>query len=262
MTGLDQDMMQKNLTCRNLEDAKKNMFWFTIVLTVVNMVFLVLGVLLTVYASQNGIDAHKDDLFPTIAVESGLGVGLAIVFLLGLIAAAYSSADSALTSLTTSFSIDILDIEKKHTPEKQVRIRKRIHIYMSIVLVLVIILFKYVIANESVIQKVFKFAGFTYGPLLGLYAFGLFTKWKVKDRLVPIVAICSVLISILINIGSQLYTYFTQEIYTEDGVLAEMTWAKAGDLAKELYYEVGFEILIINGLLTFIGLILIRSKKH
>ena len=114
MTGLDQDMMQKNLTCRNLKDAQKNMFWFTIVLTIVNFVFLALGLLLTVYAQQNGIDAHVDKLFPTIAIESGLGIGIAIFFLLGLVAAAYSSADSALTSLTTSFSIDILDIEKKY----------------------------------------------------------------------------------------------------------------------------------------------------
>jgi len=260
MTGLDQDMMQKNLTCRNLEDAKKNVFWFTIVLTIVNMVFLVLGVLLTVFAAQQGIDAHKDDLFPTIAVESGLGIGLAIVFLLGLIAAAYSSADSALTSLTTSFSIDILNIEKKYDPEKQIRIRKRIHIVMSIVLVVVIITFKYVIANESVIKNVFKFAGFTYGPLLGLYAFGLFSKWKVKDKLVPVVAISAALISILINIAAQVYTYFTYTLPAN--VTDKMTWDLAGEIAKDLYYQVGFEILIINGALTFLGLVLIRTQKN
>ena len=113
MTGLDQDMMQKNLTCRSLKDAQKNMFWFTIVLTIVNFIFLALGLLLTVYAQQNGVDAVRDQLFPTIAMQSGLGVGIAVFFMLGLIAAAYSSADSALTSLTTSFSIDILEIEKK-----------------------------------------------------------------------------------------------------------------------------------------------------
>ena len=113
MTGLDQDMMQKNLTCRNLKDAQKNMFWFTIVLVIVNFFFLALGVLLTDYAQKNGIDAHKDELFPIIATKGTLGLATALFFLLGLIAAAYSSADSALTSLTTSFSIDIL--EKKHT---------------------------------------------------------------------------------------------------------------------------------------------------
>src|SRR5690606_15938019 len=128
MTGLDQDMMQKNLTCRNLKDAQKNMFWFTIVLTIVNFVFLVLGLLLTVYAQQNGIDAHKDQLYPALASQNEFGIGVAVLFILGLTAAAYSSADSALTALTTSFSIDILDIEKRYDEKKQVRVRKLVHI--------------------------------------------------------------------------------------------------------------------------------------
>ncbi|WP_028872780.1 sodium:solute symporter [Psychroserpens burtonensis] len=231
MTGLDQDMMQKNLTCRSLKDAQKNMFWFTIVLTVVNFVFLSLGLLLTVYAQQNGIDAHKDDLFPILA-KNHLGITVFVFFLLGLIAAAYSSADSALTSLTTSFSIDILDIEKKYSEEKQVTIRKRIHIAISIVLILVIIGFKYIVQDESVIQKLFVFAGYTYGPLLGLYAFGLFTKWNVKDKLVPIIAILSPILSYLISVNS----------------------------LKWFGFEFGFFILILNGLLTFSGLVLIRRQ--
>lgn len=230
MTGLDQDMMQKNLTCRNLEDAQKNMFWFTIVLTIVNFVFLALGLLLTVYASQQGIDAHKDELFPTIAVNGGLSIGLAVVFLLGLIAAAYSSADSALTSLTTSFSIDILEIEKKYDIAKQVVMRKRIHIIMSIVLVLVIIIFKYVIADATVIAKLFTFAGYTYGPLLGLYAFGLFTTLKIKDKLVPLIAIISPILA-----------YFISTI------------------ASTIGFEFGFFILILNGALTFFGLLIIKE---
>ncbi|WP_035336704.1 sodium:solute symporter [Dokdonia sp. PRO95] len=230
MTGLDQDMMQKNLTCRNLGDAQKNMFWFTIVLTIVNLVFLALGLLLTVYASQNGIDAHKDQLFPTIAVNSGLGIGLAIVFLLGLIAAAYSSADSALTSLTTSFSIDILDIEKKYDAVKQVAVRKRIHIVMSLLLIAVIIIFKYVIADATVIAKLFTFAGYTYGPLLGLYAYGLFTKWNVKDKFVPVVAIASPILAYIIS-----------------------------TLSAGVGFEFGFFILILNGALTFLGLLFIRK---
>lgn len=234
MTGLDQDMMQKNLTCRNIKDAQKNMFWFTIVLTIVNFIFLALGVLLTVYAEQNGIDASKDKLFSTIAVEANLGIGIAIFFLLGLIAAAYSSADSALTSLTTSFSIDILDIEKKYSPEKQVRVRKNIHMLMSIVLIVVIIMFKYVIADESVIAKLFTYAGYTYGPLLGLYAFGLFTTWKVKDVLVPIVAIASPILGYIISILS----------------------------TKYIGFDWGFFILILNGALTFLGLVLIRTQKN
>ncbi|MBB3123604.1 SSS family transporter [Mesoflavibacter sabulilitoris] len=233
MTGLDQDMMQKNLTCRSLKDAQKNMFWFTLVLTVVNFVFLSLGLLLTVYAQQNGIDAHKDDLFPILA-KNHLGFGVFMFFLLGLIAAAYSSADSALTSLTTSFSIDILDIEKKHNQNKQVKIRKRIHVLISLLLILVIIAFKYIIKDESVISKLFVFAGYTYGPLLGLYAFGLFTKWNVKDKFIPIIAILSPILSYIISVNS----------------------------LKWLGFEFGFFILILNGFLTFLGLMLILKKKN
>ncbi len=232
MTGLDQDMMQKNLTCRSLKDAQKNMFWFTIVLTIVNFIFLGLGVLLTQYASQHGIDAHKDQLFPIIATKSGLGIGIAIFFVLGLIAAAYSSADSALTSLTTSFSIDIMDIEKKYDQQEQIKARKKYHILFSFILILVIVAFKYIIRDESVIAKLFVFAGYTYGPLLGLYAFGLFTKLHVKDHLVPIIAILSPILSYGISVNS-------------------LSW---------FGFEFGFFILILNGLLTFLGLILIRRK--
>ena len=233
MTGLDQDMMQKNLTCKSLKDAQKNMFWFTIILTLVNFMILSLGLLLTVYAQQNGIDAHKDELFPILAKEH-LGIGVFVFFLLGLIAAAYSSADSTLTSLTTSFSIDILGIEKKHEATKQITIRKRVHVMMSFVLILVIIAFKYAIKDESVIAKLLLFAGYTYGPLLGLYAFGLFTKWQVKDKWVPVLAILSPILSYLISVNS----------------------------LKWLGFEFGFFILILNGLLTFLGLILIRTKQH
>ena len=234
MTGLDQDMMQKNLTCRNLKDAQKNMFWFTIVLTFVNLLFLTLGVLLTEYASQNGITASKDDLFPVIATQSGLGVGIAAFFILGLIAAAYSSADSALTALTTSFSIDIMDIEKKYSREKQETVRKLIHIGISILLILVIISFKYIIKDESVIAKLFVFAGYTYGPLLGMYSFGMFTKWQVKDKLVPVIALLSPILCYLISGNSEIWFGF----------------------------EFGFFVIILNGFLTFLGLILIRTKQH
>ncbi len=209
------------------------MFWFTIVLTITNFVFLSLGLLLTVYAQQNGIDAHKDDLFPILA-KHHLGTGVFIFFLLGLIAAAYSSADSALTSLTTSFSIDILDIEKKYDQAKQVAIRKRIHVFISILLILVIITFKYIIKDESVIAKLFVFAGYTYGPLLGLYSFGLFTNWQIKDKLVPVIAVLSPILSYFISVNS----------------------------LKWFGFEFGFFILILNGLLTFLGLVLIRRQQN
>ena len=234
MTGLDQDMMQKNLTCKNLKEAQKNMFWFTIVLVFVNFFFMALGVLLTEYAAANSIGASKDDLFPVIATQSGLGTGIAVFFILGVIAAAYSSADSALTSLTTSFSIDIMEIEKRFSAAKQEILRKRIHIGTSLVLILVIISFKYLIQDESVIAKLFVFAGYTYGPLLGLYSYGLFTKWQVKDKFVPIIAVLSPVLCYIISSNS-------------------LRW---------FGFEFGFFVLILNGFLTFLGLILVRRKHH
>ncbi|WP_340154939.1 sodium:solute symporter [uncultured Winogradskyella sp.] len=233
MTGLDQDMMQKNLTCRNLKDAQKNMVTFSVVLIFVNILFLVLGLMLTQYAETNGITASKDDLFPTIAMLPEIGIVTSAFFLLGLIAAAYSSADSALTSLTTSFCFDIIDIENK--PETQRKgLRKRVHIGFSILLVVVILLFDLIFKDVSVIWELFKAAGYTYGPLLGLFAFGLITKAQIKDKLVWIIAIVAPILSYILNMYS-----------------------------KELFngYEIGFEILIINGLLMFLGLLLIKKKS-
>jgi len=234
MTGLDQDMMQKNLTCKTLKDAQKNMFWFTIVLVIVNILFLSLGVLLIKYAALQGIDAHGDQLFPTIATASNLGIYAAVLFILGLIAAAYSSADSALTALTTSFCIDILTIEKYKEAAKQIAVRKAVHIAFSILLIATIITFKYLINDPSVINSIFKFAGYTYGPLLGLYALGLFTKVQLNDKWVPIVAILSPLLSVFLN-------------------NALLSWFQ---------FDLGFFILIINGLITFLGLLIIKSKKQ
>lgn len=234
MTGLDQDMMQKNLTCRTLKDAQKNIFWFTLVLTVVNFLFLLLGLLLTDYADIVGISETKDDLFPAVATSGVLGMAVAVTFILGLIAAAYSSADSALTSLTTSISIDILNIEKRYSKASQTKVRKYIHIIISLILIAVMLIFKYAIADKSVITKLFEFAGYTYGPLLGLYAFGLFTKRKVKDRWIPVVAVLAPILSYLIS-------YFSLQY---------------------LNFEFGFFILILNGLLMYLGLILILSQKH
>ena len=233
MTGLDQDMMQKNLACRSLSDAQKNMFWFTIILTIVNFVFLILGALLTAYALANGIDAQGDRLFPIIATQSDLGLGLSIVFLLGLIAAAYSSADSALTSLTTSISIDLLDIEKRLQPDRQEHTRKRVHLLVSLLLILVILAFNYLITDKSVIAKLFEFAGYTYGPLLGLYALGVLTKVQVRDRWVPWVAVCTPIVGYLIS-------QWTLTNYD---------------------FDFGFFILALNGALCFMGLLLIRSSQ-
>jgi len=238
MTGLDQDMMQKNLTCRSLKDAQKNMIVFSIVLVIVTFLFMVLGALLFIYSKKNNIDIplmngipNPDLLFPEIALNSDLGIIIGVTFLLGLIAAAYSSADSALTSLTTSFCIDFLDLENKPN-NVQKKIRKQTHVLMSIILVIVIIIFKNYL-NTNVIDGLLTVAGYTYGPLLGLFAFGIFTNYQIKDKYVWIVALCSVLIVLFIgNIPS----------------------SSLGN------YKIGYELLPLNGLITFLGLILIRRK--
>lgn len=235
MTGLDQDMMQKNLSCRNIKDAKKNMYWFSITLLPVNLMFMSLGAILFIYAGYIGMQlpARSDDLFPIIATQGYLTPAISVVFLLGLVAAAYSSADSALTALTTSFTVDILNT-KNFEEDKLKRTRKTVHIGVSLFIGLVILLFS-AINDQSVISAVFTVAGYTYGPLLGLYSFGLFTKYSVKDRWVPVIAVLSPLISYIIEQNSQ--------------------WLLNG-------YKFGFELLILNGLLTFIGLALISRKKE
>jgi Na+/proline symporter len=233
MTGLDQDMMQKNLTSKNIGDAQKNMFWFTIILVFVNLLFLSLGVMLYLYAEAKGIalPGKSDELFPLLATQH-FSAFAGIVFVLGIVAAAYSSADSTLTALTTSFCIDFLEIEKKYGPEKRVKIRQKVHVAFTGLFYLLILSF-YWLNDQSVINSVFIIAGYTYGPLLGLYSFGLFTQLKVKDRFVPFIAIASPLITYAITQNSE-----------------RLLWG----------YKFGFEALILNGLLMFLGLYLFRKK--
>ena len=238
MTGLDQDMMQKNLSCRNLKDAQKNMVVFSFVLVFVTGLFMLLGSLLYIYAESQGIEVplmdgspKTDLLFPEIALNGRLGIAVAVTFILGLIAAAYSSADSALTSLTTSFCIDFLNLEK-YPEKKQKSIRKKTHIGMSVLLILVVILFKYIL-DRNVIDGLLTVAGYTYGPLLGLFTFGIFTSYKIHDRHVWWVLLGALaLISIIGNL----------------------------DAATLGGYQLGYELLPLNGLLTFLGLVLIRRK--
>ncbi len=233
MTGLDQDMMQKNLSCRNLADAKKNMYWYGFAFLPVNLIFLSLGVLLFIFAQQQGIaiPEQTDELFPIIATQGYLPMVVSIMFVLGIVAAAYSSADSALTSLTTSFTVDILNVKGKS--EKEIRsIRRRVHIGISMLMAAVIMVFK-AVNNESVISAIFTVAGYTYGPLLGLYAFGLFTKFQVRDKWVPLVALVSPILCYFLSKYSA--TLFNG-------------------------YEFGFELLIVNGALTFLGLLLLSRR--
>jgi len=238
MTGLDQDMMQKNLTCKNLKDAQKNMVVFSVVLVIVTGVFMLLGALLFIYADAQSIslplmdgEPKSDLLFPEIALNSSLGTGVAITFLLGLIAAAYSSADSALTSLTTSFCVDFLGIEGQDT-SKQLKQRKQTHIGMSLLLVIVVIAFKHLL-DRNVVDGLLTVAGYTYGPLLGLFAFGIFTKHSIHDAYVWWIVFLSAGITALIG--------------TID---SELLWG----------YKIGYELLPLNGLFTFLGLYFIRKK--
>ena len=238
MTGLDQDMMQKNLSCKNLKDAQKNMVVFSLVLVIVTGLFLLLGALLFIYSEQQGLSIplmdgspKTDLLFPEIALSGDLGLIVGITFILGLIAAAYSSADSALTSLTTSFCIDFLNIEKREKINQKI-IRKKVHVGMSLLLIFVVILFKYIL-DRNVIDGLLTVAGYTYGPLLGLFAFGIFTDYNIKERwLWPVILIVLILISIFGSLDSN----------------------QLGG------YQIGYELLPINGLLTFLGLVLIRRK--
>lgn len=238
MTGLDQDMMQKNLSCRNLKDAQLNMVVFSLVLGLITALFMALGALLYTYAQQEGISLPRMDgqpksdlLFPEIALNSNLGPAVAVTFILGLIAAAYSSADSALTSLTTSFCVDFLEM-KKHPIDKQIQLRKQVHIGMSFLLVIVVVIFKHVL-DRNVIDGLLTVAGYTYGPLLGLFAFGIFTPYAIQDRYV-----------IWVVLGAVGLT----------SIIGQLDASYLGG------YQIGYELLPLNGLFTFLGLVLIRRK--
>ena len=239
MNGLDQNAMQKSLTCRNLKEAQKNIFLYSIILVVTNLIFLSLGVLLFAYVQMSGIvlpldQAGKildtDNLFPSLALNQ-FGTTAGIIFMLGIASAAFSSADSALTSLTTAFYTDFLLLDHK-TDKEKTRIRKWINIAFALILITIIMIFR-VLNNDSVINTVFTIAGYTYGPLLGLYSFGLFTKYKVKDRWVPVVAILSPLMAWLLNLL----------------------------MIKLFGFYLGYTLLFFNGLITFGGLWLIRIPR-
>jgi len=237
MTGLDQDMMQKNLSCRNLKEARKNIISLSWALIPVNLLFLGLGVLLVIFANAKGVvlPGTSDTRFPEIAFNHLQPIA-GIVFVIGLISAAYSSADSAMTALTTSFTVDFLGIKRNPnlSEEKRKRIRQVSHFGMALVFIQVIILFK-AINNSAVINELFTIAGYTYGPLLGLFSFGLFTRRKTLDKITPLIAVLSPLICYLLSKYSE-----------------TLLWG----------YKFGFELLILNGLLMFSGLWIFSTKPN
>ncbi|MFD2245835.1 sodium:solute symporter [Pontibacter ruber] len=232
MTGLDQDMMQKNLSCKNIGEAQKNMFWFSVILVIVNVLFLSLGALLYTYAGQKGIalPAKGDDVYPFLALNH-FPYFAAVAFILGIIAITYASADSALAALTTSFCVDFLNF-KERSEHERVRLRYFVHFGFSVVMVLVIFAFR-MLNSESLITTLFIVVGYTYGPLLGLYAFGLYTKRNVRDRLVPFVCIAAPILTYIISYNSKDWFFG---------------------------YEFGTEVLILNGFLAFVGLMAISKR--
>ncbi|MEI6556607.1 MAG: sodium:solute symporter [Paludibacter sp.] len=232
MTGLDQDMMQKNLTCRNLRDAQKNMYWYGITFVPLNLVFLTLGAMMLMLASQNHIalPANTDDILPLFATQY-LGQTVTFLFVIGIIAATFASSDSALASLTTSFSVDILGVQHDE-PKVAERKRKFTHIGMSVLFVVIMLIFK-VLNNKSIIDAVYTIVSYTYGPLLGMFAFGLFTKRQIRDNFMPVVAVLSPVLCFGLNQFS----------------------------SANFNYTFGYELLIINGLITYIGMHVISSGQ-
>jgi SSS family transporter len=235
MTGLDQDMMQRNLSCKNFKDSQKNMITSGISQFFVVMLFLVLGVLLYIYTAKSGIHnpAKTDELFPMIATQGYFPKVVGLLFVVGLISAAYSAAGSALTALTTSFTVDILGSNKSSNEAKTVKVRKLVHIGMSVVMGLVILVIN-MLNNTSVIDAVYIMASYTYGPILGLFAFGIFTRKHVYDKYVPLVALMSPVLCFILQKNSQ-------------------AWFNG--------YSFSYELLIMNAFFTFIGLLLISKKK-
>lgn len=235
MTGMDQEMMQKNISVKNLKDSRKNMLSFAFIQAVVVLLFLFLGGLLYIYGSANGIQTSPDKLFPTIALSDKMPHIISIIFIIALISALFPSADGAITALTSSFCIDILGIKRNDTIDEnqKKKIRRTVHLAFAFVFLLVVMIFKW-IDNQSMISVILKVAGYTYGPLLGLFIFGILTKRKVNDRLVPYVAIAAPVICFIID-------KFQKQLFGN--------------------FEIGLELIIINGLLTYIGLLFISKKE-
>ena len=232
MTGLDQDMMQRTLSCKNARESQKNLITSVFMQVVVIFLFLCLGVLLYAFAGANGIDETGDKLFPAVATSGLLPAVVGVFFIIGLVAAAYGAGGSALTSLTTSFTVDIIGTKDK-TEEKVTGIRKRVHVVMALLMGIVIIVFN-ALNSDSAITAVYRIASYTYGPLLGLFTFGILCKKKVNDKWVPVVAILAPVICLVLDLNSE--SWF-------DG------------------YKIGFELLIINAALTIIGLCCLIKKK-
>lgn len=256
MTGLDQEMMQKNISVKTLKDSQKNMLTFSVILVIVNFLFLLMGGLLFIYGKSKGITVPPDDLFPVIALHYLPSV-VSIIFIIGLISALFPSADGALTALTSSFCIDMLGFKRRDDLDERQKRKTRltVHIIFAAVFFLMVMIFKW-IDNKSIIDVILKVAGFTYGPLLGLFAFGIFSKRIVNDKLVLIICIAAPLIILGVDFINNVEWY--QKQLKLDG-----QWiSSVKNLSLSIFgsFKIGYELLIYNGLLTFLGLQLISRK--
>ena len=252
MTGLDQEMMQKNISVKTLKDSQKNIMTFTAVLMIVNFLFLVLGGILYLYATTKGITTAPDDLFPTIALSDAFSGSIGIIFIIALISALFPSVDGAITSLTSCFCIDILGINKKEGTEKEKkRTRLKVHFTFAFVFFLMVLLFK-AINDKLIIDFILKFAGITYGPLLGLFAFGILTKRKLNEKLIWTVCIIAPLLALGLDLLSS-PEWYEKKLHVTLGLR---------DLSARLFhgYKIGNELILINGILTFLGLWSISKK--
>lgn len=258
MTGLDQEMMQKNISVRRLKDSQKNMMTFSVIMVIVNFLFLFLGGILFLYAQNNGITVPGDDLFPTVALQF-MPAAIAVIFIIGLISALFPSADGALTALTSSFCIDILGLKRKVglSEAQQKRTRLTVHFTFAFIFLLMVLFFKWM-DNKSIIDIILKVAGFTYGPLLGLFAFGILTKRRVNDRLVLWVCLIAPLIVLGIDFVNNIEWWETQ--MKLGSVWIENVKSASSSIFGK--FKIGYELLIYNGILTFLGLLLISKKGN
>ncbi|MBI3137352.1 MAG: sodium:solute symporter [Sphingobacteriales bacterium] len=253
MTGLDQEMMQKNISVKTLKDSQKNIMTFTAVLMLVNFLFLVLGGVLYLYAAQKGINVPPDDLFPTIALSDTFSGVIGMIFIIAIISALFPSVDGAITSLTSCFCIDIIGINKKPGTEKEKKnTRLKVHFTFALIFFLMVLVFKW-INDKLIIDFILKFAGITYGPLLGLFSFGILTKRKLNDKLIWVACIIAPLLALGVDMLSN-PSWYEDKLHIRLPLLQE--WSAASFDG----YRIGNELILINGIFTFLGLWLISKK--
>lgn len=257
MTGLDQEMMQKNISVRTLAGSQKNVMTLAFVLLAVNFLFLLMGGLLYLFADANGLQVKGDDLFPAIALGNYLSAGIGVIFIIGLISALFPSADGALTALTSSFCIDILGLKRRTDLDEAQKKRTRltVHLTLTVVFFLCVMIFKW-INDKSIIDVILKVAGYTYGPLLGLFAFGILTKRQINDKMSLLVCIAAPLLVIGLDLINNAEWFANKLNLSADNAQSLKSFSQTVFGG----FKIGIELLIINGVLTFLGLWMISHK--